>query len=92
VSRLFLGPLYIIIIVIIELYYTLQLKGIVTFKLKFCCVCMCVCTSQDLTAIGVTKPGHRKKMLSEISKMNIPDWIPQEKPVREIKSCSRNRK
>ncbi|CAM4502634.1 unnamed protein product [Leuciscus chuanchicus] len=37
-------------------------------------------TPEDLTAIGVTKPGHRKKMLSEISKMNIPDWIPQEKP------------
>ncbi|XP_062865779.1 caskin-1 [Trichomycterus rosablanca] len=37
-------------------------------------------TSEDLTAIGVTKPGHRKKMLSEISKLNIPDWIPKEKP------------
>uniref|UniRef100_A0A9J8CJR1 Si:dkeyp-9d4.3 n=1 Tax=Cyprinus carpio carpio TaxID=630221 RepID=A0A9J8CJR1_CYPCA len=37
-------------------------------------------TPEDLTAIGVTKPGHRKKMLSEISKINIPDWIPQEKP------------
>uniref|UniRef100_A0A672MDI8 Caskin-2-like n=1 Tax=Sinocyclocheilus grahami TaxID=75366 RepID=A0A672MDI8_SINGR len=36
-------------------------------------------TPEDLTAIGVTKPGHRKKMLSEISKINIPDWIPQEK-------------
>lgn len=45
---------------------------------------------QDLTAIGVTKPGHRKKMLSEIGKMNIPDWIPQEKPVREIKSGFRS--
>ncbi|XP_051994235.1 caskin-1-like isoform X2 [Xyrauchen texanus] len=37
-------------------------------------------TPEDLTAIGVIKPGHRKKMLSEISKMNIPEWIPQEKP------------
>uniref|UniRef100_A0AAR2IV34 CASK interacting protein 1 n=1 Tax=Pygocentrus nattereri TaxID=42514 RepID=A0AAR2IV34_PYGNA len=37
-------------------------------------------TPEDLTAIGVTKPGHRKKMLSEIIKLNIPDWIPKEKP------------
>ncbi|KAG7315581.1 hypothetical protein KOW79_020447 [Hemibagrus wyckioides] len=37
-------------------------------------------TPEDLTAIGVTKPGHRKKMLSEISKLCIPDWIPKEKP------------
>uniref|UniRef100_A0A8B9HG47 Si:dkeyp-9d4.3 n=1 Tax=Astyanax mexicanus TaxID=7994 RepID=A0A8B9HG47_ASTMX len=37
-------------------------------------------TPEDLTAIGVTKPGHRKKMLSEISKLNVPDWIPKEKP------------
>ncbi|KAM9454386.1 caskin-1 [Clarias gariepinus] len=36
-------------------------------------------TSEDLTAIGVTKPGHRKKMLSEIAKLSIPDWIPKEK-------------
>ncbi|TTE66786.1 Caskin-2 [Bagarius yarrelli] len=37
-------------------------------------------SQEDLTAIGVTKPGHRKKMLSEISKLSIPDWIPKEKP------------
>ncbi|MCI4393501.1 hypothetical protein PGIGA_G00158180 [Pangasianodon gigas] len=37
-------------------------------------------TPEDLTAIGVTKPGHRKKMLSEITKLSIPDWIPKEKP------------
>ncbi|KAF5889992.1 caskin-1-like isoform X2, partial [Clarias magur] len=36
-------------------------------------------TPEDLTAIGVTKPGHRKKMLSEIAKLSIPDWIPKEK-------------
>lgn len=49
-----------------------------------------MCAPQDLTAIGLTKPGHRKKMLSEISKISIPDWIPQEKPVREKKWGSRN--
>ncbi|KAI5616084.1 caskin-1 isoform X1 [Silurus asotus] len=37
-------------------------------------------TPEDLTAIGVTKPGHRKKMLSEITKLSVPDWIPKEKP------------
>ncbi|XP_026993735.2 caskin-1 isoform X2 [Tachysurus fulvidraco] len=37
-------------------------------------------TPEDLTAIGVTKPGHRKKMLSQITKLSIPEWIPKEKP------------
>ncbi|CAB1344274.1 unnamed protein product [Coregonus sp. 'balchen'] len=37
-------------------------------------------TPEDLTAIGVTKPGHRKKMLSEISKLPSGDWLPDHKP------------
>lgn len=39
-------------------------------------------TPEDLTAIGVTKPGHRKKITAEISGLNIPDWLPEHKPVR----------
>ncbi|XP_055085746.1 caskin-2 isoform X2 [Periophthalmus magnuspinnatus] len=33
-------------------------------------------TPEDLTAIGVTKPGHRKKISLEISKLTIPEWLP----------------
>lgn len=33
-------------------------------------------TPEDLTAIGVTKPGHRKKISLEISKLSIPEWLP----------------
>lgn len=39
-------------------------------------------TPEDLTAIGVTKPGHRKKIAAEISGLSIPDWLPEHKPVR----------
>lgn len=39
-------------------------------------------TPEDLTAIGVTKPGHRKKITAEISGLSIPDWLPEHKPVR----------
>ncbi|XP_047221868.1 caskin-1 isoform X2 [Girardinichthys multiradiatus] len=35
---------------------------------------------KDLTAIGVMKPGHRKKLLSEISKLPSTDWLPDHKP------------
>ncbi|NWT05964.1 CSKI1 protein, partial [Mionectes macconnelli] len=35
---------------------------------------------QDLTAIGVTKPGHRKKIASEINNLSIPEWLPEYKP------------
>lgn len=38
---------------------------------------------QDLTAIGVTKPGHRKKISMEISKLSIPEWLPDYIPVRK---------
>lgn len=37
---------------------------------------------QDLTAIGVTKPGHRKKIAMEIGKLSIPEWLPDYIPVR----------
>ncbi|XP_034044829.1 caskin-1 isoform X3 [Thalassophryne amazonica] len=37
-------------------------------------------TSEDLTAIGVMKPGHRKKLTSEISKMPSMGWLPDHKP------------
>jgi len=39
-------------------------------------------TPEDLTAIGVTKPGHRKKITAEISGLSLPDWLPEHKPVR----------
>ena len=38
---------------------------------------------QDLTAIGVTKPGHRKKISMEIGNLNIPEWLPDYTPVRD---------
>ncbi|XP_048104360.1 caskin-1 isoform X4 [Alosa alosa] len=37
-------------------------------------------TPEDLTAIGVSKPGHRKKMISEISRLSFPDCLPDKKP------------
>ncbi|MBN3306888.1 CSKI1 protein, partial [Amia calva] len=37
-------------------------------------------TPEDLTAIGVTKPGHRKKITSEINKLNVTEWLPEHKP------------
>ncbi|XP_067100321.1 caskin-2 isoform X1 [Osmerus mordax] len=37
-------------------------------------------TPEDLTAIGVTKPGHRKKISTEIGKLNIPEWLPDYVP------------
>ncbi|XP_019721884.1 caskin-2 isoform X3 [Hippocampus comes] len=37
-------------------------------------------TPEDLTAIGVTKPGHRKKISMEINKLNIPEWLPEYMP------------
>ncbi|KAM4691392.1 caskin-2 [Rhinophrynus dorsalis] len=38
-------------------------------------------TPEDLTAIGVTKPGHRKKISTEISRLTVPDGLPQQTPV-----------
>lgn len=36
---------------------------------------------KDLTAIGITKPGHRKKLTSEINKVSVTEWLPEQKPV-----------
>lgn len=36
---------------------------------------------QDLTAIGVTKPGHRKKISTEIGQLSIAEWLPNYIPV-----------
>ncbi|NP_001129639.1 CASK interacting protein 2 L homeolog [Xenopus laevis] len=38
-------------------------------------------TPEDLTAIGVTKPGHRKKISTEIGKLIVADGLPQHTPV-----------
>ncbi|XP_069510900.1 caskin-2 isoform X2 [Ambystoma mexicanum] len=38
-------------------------------------------TPEDLTAVGVTKPGHRKKISTEISRITIADWLPNYTPV-----------
>ncbi|XP_066443608.1 caskin-2 isoform X2 [Eleutherodactylus coqui] len=38
-------------------------------------------TPEDLTAIGVTKPGHRKKISTEISRLSVADGLPQKTPV-----------
>ncbi|XP_053502922.1 caskin-2 isoform X2 [Ictalurus furcatus] len=38
-------------------------------------------TPEDLTAIGVTKPGHRKKISMEIGNLSIPEWLPEYTPV-----------
>ncbi|XP_061568054.1 caskin-1 isoform X2 [Cololabis saira] len=37
-------------------------------------------TPEDLTAIGITKPGHRKKMTTEINKLSVSEWLPEQKP------------
>ncbi|XP_049633475.1 caskin-2 isoform X1 [Suncus etruscus] len=37
-------------------------------------------TPEDLTAIGVTKPGHRKKIASEIAQLSIAEWLPSYVP------------
>ncbi|XP_060696162.1 caskin-1 [Hemiscyllium ocellatum] len=37
-------------------------------------------TPEDLTAIGVTKPGHRKKIAIEINRLNLSEWLPNYQP------------
>ncbi|XP_078274260.1 caskin-1 isoform X9 [Rhinoraja longicauda] len=37
-------------------------------------------TPEDLTAIGVTKPGHRKKIAIEINRLNVSEWLPDYQP------------
>lgn len=63
-----------------------------SFNLSLLCcthvsVCVCVCL-KDLTAIGITKPGHRKKMTSEINKLSVTEWLPEQKPVSNIEHIS----
>ena len=36
---------------------------------------------QDLTAIGITKPGHRKRISAMIGQLTEPDGIPNVRPV-----------
>ena len=38
-------------------------------------------TPEDLNAIGITKPAHRKKLKAEISRLNISDGLPDFIPV-----------
>ena len=46
-------------------------------------------TPEDLTAIGVKKPHHRKKLTSEIAKLDVPDGLPVHLPqVRRELNCS----
>jgi len=39
-------------------------------------------TPEDLTAIGIKKPNHRKRLRTEISKLCIPDGLPSFIPVK----------
>ncbi|XP_066250686.1 caskin-2 isoform X4 [Euwallacea similis] len=34
-------------------------------------------TPEDLTAIGIKKPNHRKKLKAEIAQLNVPDNLPE---------------
>lgn len=38
-------------------------------------------TPEDLTAIGITKPAHRRKLKSEIQRLKIDDGVPSYRPV-----------
>ena len=37
-------------------------------------------TPEDLTAIGVKKPHHRKRLTAEIAKLDVPDGLPTQLP------------
>jgi len=41
-------------------------------------------TPEDLTAIGVQDPGHRKRLKAEINRLTISDGIPEGVPVSEV--------
>ena len=41
-------------------------------------------TPEDLTAIGIKKPNHRKKLKEEISKLKISDGLPYYVPVSHL--------
>ena len=44
---------------------------------------------QDLTAVGITRPGVRKRLTAEIGKLSIGDGIPQLVPVGTLPCHSR---
>ena len=37
-------------------------------------------TPEDLTAIGIRDPEHRKRLKAEISRLQISDGLPEEEP------------
>jgi len=39
---------------------------------------------QDLTAIGIKKPNHRKKLKAEIAQLNVADGLPEYIPVSTV--------
>lgn len=41
-------------------------------------------TPEDLTAIGIKKPNHRKRLKAEIAQLNLPDNLPDYIPVRSV--------
>lgn len=45
---------------------------------------ICENPNQDLTAIGIKKPNHRKKLKAEIAQLNIPDNLPDFIPVSTL--------
>ena len=47
-------------------------------------------TPEDLTAIGIQHPGHRKKLKAAISCLNIPDGLPDFLPVIFVIYLSRD--
>lgn len=51
-------------------------------SLKSCDLNRVFLSLQDLTAIGITNPSHRKKLKVEIGKLSISDGLPDYIPVR----------
>ena len=47
-------------------------------------------TPEDLTAIGIQHPGHRKKLKAAICCLNIPDGLPDSLPVIFVIYLSRD--
>jgi len=39
-------------------------------------------TPEDLTAVGIKNPSHRRRLMDEISKLNVPDGLPDYIPVK----------
>lgn len=39
-------------------------------------------TPEDLTAVGIKKPNHRKRLKAELANLNVPDNLPDYIPVR----------